>query len=101
MSYAIICDARKGGVFRVSTLALVDRKKCKSLWWTSHDPDIMLRYESESAAGFACGRLRRNNPRVVDASEAESILREQGNAIMQEEAEQAQGFDDFLNHGDL
>ena len=35
MAYAILCDARKGSSLGVEKIALVDRKKTKSQWWTS------------------------------------------------------------------
>jgi len=73
--YGIICRAKTGkGITR---LALVDRTKTRRLWWTSDDPAIALCYERKNAAEFACGRLKKNSPRVVTFDEACQMLRYQ------------------------
>ncbi len=87
MAYAIICDARKGESLGVHTLALVDRKKSRRLWWTSDSPNLILRYEKRAAADFACRRLRKNNPVVVDADMADRILKRQAASIIDAENE--------------
>lgn len=73
--YTIICNARTGK--GINTLALVDRKKTKRLWWTSDDVCLAICYESYRAARFACSRLRYNHPRVVPFKEAAATLRRQ------------------------
>jgi len=80
--YAIICDARNGRSLGVKFLALVDRSKTKTLWWTSDDPWLAIRYRSKKAASYACKRLRMNNPRVVDFDEMAAALQEQGICIV-------------------
>ena len=81
MAYAIICDAHKGGKLGIEILALVDRAKTKSLWWTSDDTSLILNYLSLDAANFACNRLRLNNPRVVDFIQARDEIRSQADHI--------------------
>jgi len=87
MSYAIICDARKGGKLGVDTLALVDRSKSRRLWWTSDNPRIAISYRSRDAAEFAAGRLRRNRARVVPFDQAVRILNQQAEGVRDAERE--------------
>jgi hypothetical protein len=75
--YAIICDARKGHQLDIDVLALVDRKRCKSSWWTSDDFGLIMRFKKKSAALFSCKRLRKNNARVVDYKDAKRYISEQ------------------------
>lgn len=93
--YAIVCDARAGASLGVSSLALVDRSKAKHLWWTSDDPTIALRYDSEAAAQFAMRRLRHNRPRVVPFAKAAAMLQRQAASIDHEAslAESEMGWD--------
>jgi hypothetical protein len=86
MSYAIVCDARRGEGFGIETLALADRSKTKKLWWTSDDPYLILNSRKKDAALFAAKRLTRNNPQVVDYSAAVSLIRHQSNEIAHQEA---------------
>lgn len=79
--FAIVCDARCGESLGVHSLALVDRSKCRSMWWTSDEPEIAIRYARQSAARFAARRLKRNNARVVPFDEAVSILTDQARGI--------------------
>lgn len=81
MSYAIICDARKGQNLGVEILALVDRSKSRKYWWTSDAPCIAINYRSLSAATFACNRLCKNNARIVDHSKAVEMLNQQARMI--------------------
>ncbi len=81
MSYSIICNARRGHNSGIKVLGLVDRAKCRSLWWTSDNPFLLLSYDSKSAAEFACSRLKRNSPRIVSTHIAEQTLRTQANEI--------------------
>lgn len=75
--YSIICDARKGRALGINVLGLVDRGLSKRFWWTSNSPGILLRYLKKSAADYACGRLKKNNPRVVSSYTAEKLLEQQ------------------------
>ena len=77
MSYAVICDARKGLDHGISVLALVDRKICRRFWWTSDDESVVLRYRKLDAAMYVAKRLRRNNARVVSYDQAISQIRKQ------------------------
>ena len=86
-TYSIICDARRGHAMDIQVLALVDRGRCKHLWWTSDNVSFILRYKKFEAAKFACGRLRRNNPRVVNYEEAVYYITEQEKNLMHHEAE--------------
>lgn len=75
--YAIICDARMGDSLGINTLALVDRKKSKKLWWTSDNVTLILGYKKRDAAVWASKRLKRNNARVVDYNAAMQIIASQ------------------------
>ena len=86
MGFSIICDARCGGKLGITTLALVDRSKSKRSWWTSDRADLVLNYRKESAAKFACGRLIKNNARVVSYSDAIGIIKAQDSEITYHEA---------------
>jgi len=92
--YAIICDARKGKNLGIETLALVDRGKSKKLWWTSDQTDLILGYRKKSAAEFALSRLHLNNPRIVSLDEAERIIQEQRDDILDKECVGSQEWDD-------
>lgn len=81
MSYAIICDARKGHNMGVKTLVLVDRSVSKKSWWTSDGHCPILVYRKKSAADFCARRLRKNNARVTSESHARQILRQQSAEI--------------------
>ncbi|WP_116082050.1 hypothetical protein [Tropicimonas sp. IMCC34011] len=85
--YAIICNARKGASMGISTLALVDRAKSKSLWWTDHNSELAMKYRKRSAAEFAASRLKQNNARVVSSAFAHAILSRQFRAIVTAERE--------------
>lgn len=85
MSYAIICDARKGSGLGVKYLALIDRARSTRLWWTSDNPNIAICYKKKCAAEFAASRLRHNNARVVPFSQAQSILHSQMLSIREAE----------------
>lgn len=73
--FGIIQDARKGK--GIKSLALVDRARCRTQWWTTDDPNIALCYEKKSAAEFAARRLKRNSARVVPFVRVQQILNEQ------------------------
>jgi len=87
MTYAIVCDARRGHNLGIDILMLVDRSRCKSLWWTSDDPRIAINYRDLNAAQFACKRLRRNRARVVMFDDAARVLRRQARDIFAVEVE--------------
>lgn len=86
MSYSIICDARKGHNLGIEILALVDRTKSKSAWWTSDGLEPVMEYRKLSAAQFCVKRLRKNNPRIVSAETARRLLSQQSNEIAHHEA---------------
>lgn len=94
--FAVICDARAGESLGVQTLALVDRSKSRSLWWTSDDPALAINYQREAAAKFAARRLKHNAARVVPFEQAEQLLREQSRQITYEYAmaDSERGWDD-------
>lgn len=93
--YAVICDARMGESLGIETLALVDRTRTKSLWWTSDDWRIAICYRDKRAADFAAKRLRRNRARVIRFCDAAEILAEQSERISNADAmrEHEQGWD--------
>lgn len=86
MNYAIICDARKGWKLGVETLAYVDRRLTKKLWWTSDYSFLIMEYNKRSVAEFFCKKLYRNNARVVDYKTAVNLINEQDKEITHFEA---------------
>lgn len=86
MSYAILCDARKGQRLGIETLALVDRSLSKSIWWTSDRVDLILNYRKLDAANFAVKRLKMNRARVVSYDFAERVIRGQAESIQLHES---------------
>lgn len=91
MGWSIICRARQGHRMGIRCLALVDRSKSKSGWWTSDNTCIILHYRSKTAAEYACKRLRRNKPEVVTYECAVRLIKEQDCLIMEHEATEAMG----------
>lgn len=81
MSYAIICNARKGKGLGIDHLALVDRQLNKKIWWTSDNSKIILNYLSREAAEFCVKRLKKNNARIVDYEFAKKAIRQQADCI--------------------
>lgn len=79
--WSIICDARKGAKLGVYILGLVDRKLSRKLWWTSDDPYLLLKYEKLDAARYAVSRLRKNNARIIESSQAVKLLEDQNQGI--------------------
>lgn len=75
--FAVICDARYGAASGIEVLALVDRQKTRTCWWTPDDASIAICYQREGAAHFAANRLRANGPRVVPFVIAKAMLDEQ------------------------
>lgn len=51
------------------TLFLVDRKICKSKWWSDGISDAM-HFNFLSAAQFSCSRLKFNDPKVLTFKQA-------------------------------
>ncbi|KKN73984.1 hypothetical protein LCGC14_0395500 [marine sediment metagenome] len=86
MSYAIICDARKGGKLGIETLALVDRSLTKKVWWTSDAEYLIMQFLKKSAVIYSCSKLHRNNARVVSYNTAVSLIKSQDNEITHLEA---------------
>lgn len=93
MSYAIICDARKGHELGIDTLALVDRAKSKRTWWTSDSSNLIMKFIKKSAAEYSIRKLRRNNARVVSYEYAVKYIDYQESELMYREAEAEAGFD--------
>ena len=93
MTYAIICDARKGFSKGIEYLALVDRAKTKSLWRTSDDASIVMQFRKKEAAEFSLKRLKMNNPKVVIYKEAVDIVNQQEEATSDIECAEELGWD--------
>lgn len=72
--FAIICTARSGHSKGVHTLALVDRKKCRRLWWTSDNKAIIEVFNDRKAAVERAAKLAQNNPRVVELRSAAHLI---------------------------
>lgn len=79
--FAILCDARNKNRGTIDTLALVDRSKDKTLFWTSDDPFIMKVFANREAAKSALSKLRFNSPRVVSLDSALESIQEQQSLI--------------------
>ena len=86
MSYAIICDARKGKNLGIEILAYADRSLTKSMWWTSDSEWLVMAFRKRSAAVYSCSKLSRNNARVVSYEIAVSMIKEQSREIIHLEA---------------
>lgn len=97
MTYAIVCDARRGRHIGLTTLALVDRNKTKEQWWTSHESHLILRLWDRQAAENRINKLSIGNPRIVMFEEAVKIIEDQETMIMQHEAEESAG-EEYLNN---
>ena len=75
--YAIICNARnKKGIenYNIQKLALVDRRKTKSLFWTSDDSTLIMKFNTLNGAKIALSKLKYNSPKIVEFSEAARII---------------------------
>lgn len=96
--FAIICNARKGHSKGVDTLALVDRLRNRSLWWTSNDPSKVRAFSTRDEAEAALSKLSQNMPRIVAYERARNTLSAQMRNIADAEAE-PRGID--LADGDL
>lgn len=99
MSYAIICDARKGESLGIDTLAMVDRSKCQREFWTTDESHLVMRFFSKKVAAKVCARLQHNDPRVVEFSVALGVIQRQKNSIDEAKADNAMGFDHLLSRG--
>ena len=89
MSYAIICDARKGRNLDIEVLAYIDRTKTKRSWWTSDAHYLIMKFRKRSAADYSCNKLRKNDPRVINYKTAVKLINEQDNHITHMEANAA------------
>ena len=89
MSYAIVKVATSGSRLGIQEVALVDRSKSRLRWWTSDDPDIIMRFDKKSAAHFVARRLRYGNVSVVPFEEAVEIITDQASELSEQ--------DDFLS----
>lgn len=88
-AWAILCDARSGGSYGIDAVAMVDRTKSQSTWWTSDDESILMVFRTLQVAESAKGRIRFNNPRIVTADFARRALRRQRELIAEEEIARA------------
>lgn len=61
MNYIILQDSRKNNGMN---LALIDRSKSKSKWWTSVLENALI-FTSKKQAQIQCEKYKFNNPRVV------------------------------------
>jgi hypothetical protein len=83
MSYAIICNARKGENMGIDVLALVDRAKSKQFWWTSDHASLILNYLSRDAAEYCVKRLKKNNARIVAYESAVKLISRQNGLVIE------------------
>lgn len=60
MSYMILTDSRQN---KGEKLAMADRSKTKTQWWTQR-PELAMVFESHSAAQIQKAKIRFNNPEV-------------------------------------
>ena len=81
MTYCITSNARKGSGLGVQKLFLVDRTKSKRLWWTSDNPQIIIKYKSLAAAEYALSRLNFNSPKIISEKQAVSEILAQARKI--------------------
>ena len=77
MGYAIICKARKGRELGIEYLALVDRNKTRHIWWTSDNPELIMKFNKESVARVQASKLARNEPEVIAYTQACRYITEQ------------------------
>jgi len=85
--FAIICNARKGSTQGIHTLALVDRTKCRTLWWTSDNRRIIEAFATKPVAEARAKALSKNTPRVVSLDYAKDLMKRQGEAVDEHAAE--------------
>ena len=81
MTYAIICDARRGAEMGIDTLAMTDRSKAHGDYWTSDDARLIMRFRNPVTARKVAERLRHNVPRVVEYAYALGIIERQKASI--------------------
>lgn len=80
-AYAIVCDARHGRSLGIDTLAMVDRSKTESEFWTSDKPHLIMRFLSPKVATKVASRFVFNNPRVVEYEFARDIIERQNMSV--------------------
>lgn len=68
--YVIVQDSRKN---KGMNLALVDRSKIRTRWWTSGLSDVKI-YTDKREAQLQCEKYKFNNPRVVPFDVAKQII---------------------------
>lgn len=83
MGWGILRKARKGQSLGIKVIAMVDRSKCRSQWWTSNEPDLIMDFHYQAAAEKRASGIP--NARVADIDHVRQRIREQAEAI--EEAE--------------
>jgi hypothetical protein len=98
MSFAIVCEARKGQKLGITHLALVDRRKCKTEWWTSDKTSLIMKFATEAQAKVQLRRLKHNCPQILPYSVALEWISEQANEI-EESNNREQGWDSHKETG--
>lgn len=83
MSWAIICNARKGGSLGVSVLAMSVRRNK----WTSDSSSMIRPFSTEQEASLVAQQLKFNSPRVVTYANACNLINRQNDSIMDAENE--------------
>ena len=103
-AFAIICNARDDDgqeKYNINYLALVDRRKNKSLFWTSDDSSLIMRFNNKSAAEKVVARLKYNSPKIVSYKQAVGIVNENNYNYEQfrdmEDCDAEYGFFDYKN----
>lgn len=85
--YSIICEARKGHDAGITYLALIDRRRIRTRFWTSDEAAFLRVFATKEQAEARLRSLKYNRARVVRQDEALSILQHQRNARYQSENE--------------
>ena len=98
MSFAIVCEARKGRKLGITHLALIDRRKCKDEWWTSDKTSLIMKFSTEAQAKVQLRRLKHNCPQILEYSMAVKWIGEQADKI-EESANSEQGLSAYREEG--
>lgn len=67
-------------------LAMVDRKRTKTQWWTQHRPELVFAYKNRDAAVRKAASLAYGDPSVMDFDEVCGILDAQHDELLAAEA---------------
>lgn len=79
--FAIICDARKARDTGVEILALVDRERCRTMWWTPGNLSAVEVFDSSEDAHRRLRALTRNRARVRPLDEVKRLISQQAEAM--------------------